>query len=284
MFFLRSKKNHEPKITRKLEPSTPEESNSFKIIPSSFQHIGNRKKQEDAFTLSDFRDSKLIEESGLLAVVADGMGGLDCGEDASSVAVRVFLREYYRNDVEKTIPDKLNQALESSNTAVFDLAYQDGTDLDVGTTLVAVTIFNHDMYWVSVGDSRIYHYRKNVLTQLTKEHIYRNKLMDDVQKGLISIKEAENHPEGAYLTSYLGLPSLPEIDLSSEPLLLEVGDRVLLCSDGLSNTLSEQEIELILIEAENISSEELVKIALKKQMKYQDNITAVLLSCNKLEP
>ena len=282
MFFPRSKKESEPNITRKLEPSNSKGSNKIRIIPSTYQHIGARKQQEDAFTLSDFSDSKLIEESGLLAVVADGMGGLDCGEDASRVAVRVFFREYFRNDVEKTIPEKLSQALESSNTAVFDLAYQDGMELDVGTTLVAVTIHNHFMYWVSVGDSRIYHYRKKILTQLTKEHIYRNKLMDDVQKELITIEEAEKHPEGAYLTSYLGLPSLPEIDLSSEPLLLEAGDRVLLCSDGLSSTLSEQEIELLLTEAENISSEELVKIALKKQMKYQDNITAVLLSCDRL--
>lgn len=280
MLFFRSKKKSEPNTTKKLEPSNSKGSNSIRIIPSTYQHIGARKQQEDAFALSDFDDSKLIEESGMLAVVADGMGGLACGEDASRVAVMVFLREYMLKEPEKTVPERLKQALVSTNTAVFDLAYQNGMELDLGTTLIAVSICDQFMHWVSVGDSRIYHFRKDILTRLTIEHIYRNKLMEDVHKGLLSFEEAENHPEGAYLTSYLGLPSLLEIDKSSEPLPLEEGDRVLLCSDGLSNTLSEKEIENYFREIGEINAEELVRLALDKQMKYQDNITAVMLSCD----
>ena len=250
------------------------------VTPSNHQHIGSRENQEDSFALSDLTDRKLVAESGVLALVADGMGGLALGEEASRVAVQVFLREHLPRESDESVPQRLHRALVKANTAVFDRAYQDGTELELGTTMVATLVHKRELYWISVGDSRIYHLRNNTLTQLTRDHIYKNQLMDDVRKGLLTKAQAESHPEGAYLTSYLGLPALTEINKNSEPLLLEPGDWILLCSDGLYNSLTDEEIKLFLNNTEQTSAENLVKRVLAKNLKYQDNITVVLLSCN----
>lgn len=250
------------------------------VTPSNHQHIGSRENQEDSFALSDLTDRKLVAESGVLALVADGMGGLALGEEASRVAVQVFLREHLPRESDESVPQRLHRALVTANTAVFDRAYQDGTELELGTTMVATLVHKRELYWISVGDSRIYHLRNNTLTQLTRDHIYKNQLMDDVRKGLLTKAQAESHPEGAYLTSYLGLPALTEINKNSEPLLLEPGDWILLCSDGLYNSLTDEEIKLFLNNTEQTSAENLVKRVLAKNLKYQDNITVVLLSCN----
>ncbi len=250
------------------------------VTPSNHQHIGSRENQEDSFALSDLTDRKLVAESGVLALVADGMGGLALGEEASRVAVQVFLREHLLRESDESAPQRLHRALVTANAAVFDRAYQDGEELELGTTMVATLVHKRELYWISVGDSRIYHLRNNTLTQLTRDHIYKNQLMDDVRKGFLTKAQAESHPEGAYLTSYLGLLALTEINKNSEPLLLEPGDWILLCSDGLYNSLTDEEIKLFLKNTEQTSAENLVKRALAKNLKHQDNITVVLLSCN----
>ncbi len=253
--------------------------NSLRIVPSNYQHVGAREHQEDSFALSELNDKDVVAESGVLALVADGMGGLALGEEASRVAVQAFLREHLPREAGESITQRLQRALVTANTAVFDHAYQNGSDIELGTTIVATLVHKNELSWISVGDSRIYHLRNNVLHQLTTDHIYRNKLMDDVHKGMLSESEAENHPEGDYLTSYLGLLSLPEINMSSNPLLLEPGDWIILCSDGLYNSLTDDEIKQTFENAEQISAENLVKKALEKNIKYQDNITVVLLYC-----
>lgn len=284
LFGLRSKKNRQNQkarenvaVTKKLV-STKTDSN-FAVTLSNYQHIGARQNQEDAFALSDLSNKNLVAESGVLALVADGMGGLALGEDASRVAVQVFMREYFRKETSIPIPQRLEEALIASNTAVYDAALKDGEEHELGTTIVAVLIHERKLYWLSVGDSRIYHLRNNHINLLTSDHTYQNQLLKDVENGLISLDEAYNHPEGAYLTSFLGLPVLPDVDRNDKPLFLEPGDQVLLCSDGLYNTLSEEEIRKALLGSSGGSAENLIKEALSRKMQYQDNITVVLLTC-----
>ena len=280
MYFLSRRKKRRNQVQKKISMA---DSNSIKLVPSNFQHVGARETQEDAFAFSDMENLELSNTKGVLAVVADGMGGLSFGEEASRVAVQTFLKEFTRNNSLESVSHCLSRALIIANASVFDLAYQDGQELDIGTTLTAAVIFKNALYWISVGDSRIYLYRNGKLTRLSRDHIYLNHLIEDVNNGKITMSQAKNNPEGRYLTSHLGLLEIPEVDQSNDPLLLIPGDLVLLCSDGLYNTLSNQEITELLDcleenSKENIA-ENLVRKVLSKNKRHQDNITVVVLSC-----
>lgn len=255
----------------------------LEVVPSNYQHKGARDSQEDAFAFSNLQDEKMVEEIGVLAVLADGMGGLSMGGTASSVAVDGFLKEYILKQPDEPIAQGLERALRKANIAVFDLALQDGVELEMGTTLAAAVVYRENLHWVSVGDSCIYHFRNGNLTQLNKSHIYANHLQEEVRNNKITRTEAENHPERDHLTSYLGLSEVPEVDINFQPLTLVPGDQVLLCSDGLSNTLSNEEICAHLQNGSIHVAELLVNHALSKSVKYQDNITVVVLKCQTLE-
>ncbi len=257
---------------------------SIKLVPLNCQHIGARERQEDAFAFSDLSDSDFVENNGVLAVVADGMGGLAKGDRASQVAVSIFLREYSHKENSDSIDKFLRRTINIANYAVFDIALDDNEqEIGLGTTLVAVAVHEGRMHWVSIGDSLIYLYREDQLKQLNKEHIYANQLEADVENGLITRKEAETHPERSYLTSYLGMPELHEIDCNSEPVDLKQGDAILLCSDGLTNTLSGKEIKKVLKQSSENAAEELVNKALNKKKRHQDNITVLVLACEQVK-
>ena len=273
MFWSRKRRLPEISGTRRITRDTAEF--GLQVIPSNYQSVGARENQEDSFALSDYRNRQDVEENGVLAIVADGMGGLCYGEEASRVAVQHFIREYISTNGEKSIPGRLNRSISIANTAVFDLAYNDRDDCDLGTTLVATAVFNDQLYWISVGDSRIYLFRDDELKQLSNDHIYANHLEIDVANGKISRDEANNHPEKDYLTSYLGLPSLTEIDQNYEPLQLKGGDIIVLCSDGLYDTLQESEIAFLLKRRTPSIAEELVKQTLGKDNTHQDNVTVI---------
>ncbi len=276
----RSKECPEKEITVNAATSGSGVSRDLVIIPSNYQHKGARESQEDAFAFSNLEDEDLVKKIGVLAVLADGMGGLALGAAASSAAVNVFLKEYINKQQEEPVASGLNRALKKANTAVFDLALQDnGMELSLGTTLVAVVIYGDYLHWVSVGDSGIFLFREGTLSQLNKYHIYANHLQEDVQKKRITMDEAENHPERAHLTSYLGLEKVPEVDKHSQPLLMQPGDAVLLCSDGLSDALSYEEMAVFLKNGPLHAAETLVNLALSKNIKHQDNVTAVALKC-----
>ncbi len=250
----------------------------FTVYPSNCQHLGQREIQEDSFAFNQLSDEVVINRSGMLAILADGMGGLKKGNEASQTAVDFFLREYEQNQNGK-IAQNLERAIQVANSAVFDLAFDGGESYDIGTTLVAVVIHKEQLFWVSAGDSRAYLFRSGSLVQLTTDHIFANYLYEGVAKGSITLREAEEHPERNHLTSYLGLPELLEIDQNKEPLSIETGDQLMLCSDGLYNTLNEDEIKSVFEAAYDDPATKMVESALSKDNPYQDNITVVVFSC-----
>lgn len=250
----------------------------LRFIPSNAQNIGARNNQEDDFAFSDLGNHEMIKAHGFLAIVADGMGGLDFGEEASRAAVSAFINEYQHGLERDRIDSRLLNAITIANTAVYDLAFSSGKELDLGTTLVATVIYKDCLYWISAGDSRIYLFRDHQLQQLTVDHIYANHLQADVDLGKISQTDAELHPERSYLTSYLGLQQLSEISRSNEPLPLQYGDIILLCTDGLHDTLSIDEMNAVLSSDNNDVAGQLVNAALLKNNPHQDNITVAALS------
>lgn len=249
------------------------------ILPGNAQHIGKRKDQQDAFGFTDLDDRTFLKHSGALAVVADGMGGLSFGDQASRLAVTVFLREYMAKNREEMLIDALKRSLLATNQAVYEMAREKNVVNETGTTLVAAVINENALYWISVGDSRLYLFRQGKMTLLTRDHNYARKLSLEVQKGLITREEAAVHPDRQALTSYLGLENLREIDHNFRPFPLEPGDRLVLCSDGLYGSLTEAEMAASL--SQNIPqkcAEELVERVVDKQIRYQDNVTVTILS------
>ncbi len=282
ILFIRKRKKNREKAVENPSGDTiiaADTGSSLHVVPANYQHLGARENQEDAFAFSDLSDLKQVQNNGILALIADGMGGLARGEEASNLAVSVFLREYMTKRAEEPIAACLNRALRVANAAVFDLAFTGGEDDDLGTTMVAVVIHRDQLHWIAIGDSRIYLFREGSLEQLTMDHIYANHLLTEVENGKISLEEANNHPERNYLTSYLGLPELEEVDQNETPLLLKPGDRILLCSDGLYDTLNENRIAALLGENRGAAiAEEIVKQVLDEGSRHQDNVTVIVLS------
>ncbi|MBM4257055.1 MAG: serine/threonine-protein phosphatase [Deltaproteobacteria bacterium] len=249
----------------------------MRVIPGNAQDIGSRQEQQDAFGFTDIDDTTFVAHGGVLAIVADGMGGLAMGRQASQRAVDTFLHAYMEKRPDEEIPEALMRALHAANSIVVQIGTKENLGGHIGTTGVAAVIHHGQLHWVSVGDSRLYLYRQGALTQLTTDHAFAAELAKAVQAGVISQEEAERHPERRSLMSYIGKESLTQIDSNTIPLPLEKGDRLLLCSDGLYGTLNLAEMAAVLEDDPQSAAEALKNAALKKQRSHQDNITAVVM-------
>ena len=127
----------------------------MKIIQGNAQHIGNRRDQQDDFGFSDMEDAEFTAHGGVIAVLADGMGGMAMGKEAGRTGVRTMLKTYGAKLPEETISQALKRALLRANQAVFDMADAQGLAEDAGATLIAAVIYQEMLCWISVGDSRI---------------------------------------------------------------------------------------------------------------------------------
>ena len=250
------------------------------------QAQGDRKEQQDYFAATDFFNKDTSEQepdTGFLTVLADGMGGHVGSGNASVIAVNTFVKRYQAEITKNTnIQKALGYALTAANKAVYDANQK--INADMGTTLVSCVIHNKQLNWVSVGDSSLYLYSKGKLSLINKRHSHGAEIQAKIDAGILTPAEGQLNPQqGNMLTSYLGLAEIPKIDFSEKHYQLELGNKILLCSDGLDNALTPAEIEDCL--RHEISSQEkcdkLMAKALAKKRPNQDNITMVLLE---LEP
>jgi PPM family protein phosphatase len=248
------------------------------VYPGNAQHHGTREHQEDSFAFSNLDDHTFVAHGGVLAVVADGMGGLARGGEASSIAVRTFLQRYESKTADQSVPDALHAALLAANDAVVTLARAHDAVGNVGATLVAVVIRDRVLHWISVGDSRGYLFRGGRLEQLTLDHVYGVDLDGRAAAGTMSREDASADPDRGALTSHLGQLTLALVDRSNEPLPLERGDRVLLCTDGLYRALAADEIAGALGGEAHRACEKLIDAVMLKAFESQDNVTAVALA------
>ncbi|MEJ6950881.1 Stp1/IreP family PP2C-type Ser/Thr phosphatase [Natronospora cellulosivora (SeqCode)] len=223
---------------------------------------------------NDNEDSYLVKEGKFpLIAVADGMGGHQAGELASSLAVDL-LDNYdfnYQNDL-------LNELIKVFNLANEEILLKAEEDLEysgMGTTLTAAIIYYDVMYIAHIGDTRIYLYRNNQLYQVTTDHSLVNELLKQKQ---ISCKEAFNHPHKNIITQALG--SIEELEIESKKVDLLAGDRLLFSTDGLHDMLRFNEIKKFLGMDKNL--EDLSELMGKQAMKNggSDNITLVLFDIN----
>lgn len=256
----------------------------MEVIPGNASHIGQRQQQQDAFAFSDFDDDEFIAHGGYLAVVADGIGGLQNGAQAANIAVTEMVSRYLAKSREHTVDRALDQALDMANQAVLDAGHWYNSFREMGTTLVAAVIFRDQLYWRAVGDSHLYLCRDGRLSQLNADHNFARQLQAQVNEGLISQAQADKHPHRLALEYYLGLPYLPEVERNLNPLLLQADDRLLLCSDGIDGVLSADEMIDCLAEMPMRAAQCLCDKALQKQQAGQDNLTAVVLGYQVQQP
>ena len=247
------------------------------VFPGNAQHIGTRSEQQDAFGISEIGDSEFLSHGGVLAVVADGMGGLAEGGKASRLAIKTFLEAYLRKTAGEPIGDALERSMIETNDAVYSLAVELGEKGNFGTTLIAAVVHESGMYWIYAGDSRIYLTDGQALTQLTEDHVYGRKLKKAAEKGLIDYEMVLYHPDRESLTSYIGDQSVNEIGKGFHSAPLPENFSLLLCTDGLFKFLPEKRIIECYSDDPREWTQNLVDAVLEEQNPSQDNITAVCL-------
>lgn len=252
----------------------------MRLSPGNASHIGQRKQQQDAYALSDFADGNFIDHSGYFAVVADGIGGMEYGAEAAVIAVDAFQGSYLSKSVLCDVDEALDIAILAANRAVLEEAERRDCLEHMGTTLVAAVVYENCLYWRSVGDSHLYLCRAGRLSQLNVDHNFARTLQGWVAEGLIAQNMADMHPERCTLESYLGLSDLRDIDRNRQPLPLQNGDVMLLCSDGIYGVLTANEIIACLDKEPMHAAQQLCDAVLAKQQPYQDNLTAVVVACS----
>lgn len=241
-------------------------------------HIGARESQQDSFGISDISNRALCAEKGIFAVVADGMGGLSRGGEVSSFVVSTMLKYFNQKVFSSTLENELFTMVSTANEKVNQFLGMDGRGKS-GSTVVSVILKDNKLYWIAVGDSRICLIRNGAVIQINQEHNYGSELDEKAAKGEISYEEAENNPQRAALTNFLGMGVIEKIDRNIRPLQLIEGDRVLLMTDGIFGTLSQEEILSVMDTPPYESAARIEKMILQKNKPKQDNFTAVILEC-----
>lgn len=234
--------------------------------------IGTRKVQEDC--------ADCIEtEKGLFAVVCDGIGSRANGGASSRMTVR-FLTEQFHTHFSGDFPSFITEAAEEADRAVYE-AYGNRC----GTTAVAAYVSGNSLYWLSVGDSRLYILRSGQMKQITTDHNYRYVLELRLKKHLIDEAAYQNElKKSGQLASFIGMGGIDLVDVSMKPLTLKKGDILLLTTDGLYKPLAEDKIYAIITSGKNPETiaDELVD-AVQKCDGPLDNTTFALLFYDKTE-
>lgn len=240
------------------------------ISVGKVHNIGKRQGQQDSLGVSEI-------QNGIIAVVADGMGGLSDGDKVSQKIVMTVLQDAQRISA-REFENPLYAITAHANNEVNRMLGAGGR-YKSGSTLIAVVAEKTGFHWVSVGDSRIYLYRNGMLLQINREHIYEAELMKQAVNGEISFAEVKMDRQKNGLTSFIGMGDLEFIDGSTRKVPIQKGDAILLMSDGVFNTVPEEEIADILVRTSDTKTAEaeLEKCVLKYNNPKQDNFTAIIL-------
>ena len=221
--------------------------------------------------------TKLISDNLALAVVCDGMGGTNGGDVASKMAVEII-----ENELKDKINDTLQgedvrhvmyEAIHLANDEIYKKSKEDENLEKMGTTIVMCVVIGSDAYFMYVGDSRAYVVDNDVISQISVDHSIVQNMIDI---GEITPEEAYSHPQRNIITRALGVA--PSVEIDYKTLKVYKGDKILLCSDGLSNSLSSMEMYGIF---EDNPVENVPKILIDKSNAKggNDNITVAIIDC-----
>lgn len=239
--------------------------------------IGKRKEQQDTIKSDD--DYAIMENGKFIAVLCDGMGGLSGGKQASEVCAAHIQDSFHSEDCEENIQEFYRRVIVESDYKVRELRDENGQPLGAGSTMASVIIKDGELHWASVGDSHIYLIRGNQIRCITRDHNYLMLLQEKVKNGEMTQQEAETHPKREALISYMGMGGVKYIDFNAVPFKLLDGDYIVLCSDGLYRTVTEEDIKNIVygIGEANDVAECLTEYAMRAHKNNQDNTSAIVI-------
>ncbi len=272
-------------------PPNMNESNNYTIMPTAtvapgngqlrvkvgnLKNVGSRREQQDSFCISNIGDKTALSTKGFMAVVADGMGGLEGGAQISDLVTETFLNNY-KSQSGFDPATFLYRTAESAELAVEQFMKSKG--INGGSTVVAVVVKDSQLNYVSVGDSHIYLLRDNMLKLINREHSFGALLKEKAARGEVDENEPYVNPKRNALTAYIGIGNFNVVDRSEQPIPLRVGDKILLCSDGVYNALGDDAIVAALTGDAVTAARQLEQAVLSQAIPTQDNFTAVILEC-----
>ena len=224
-----------------------------------------RQQNQDAFAMRELGDGRVV------ALVCDGMGGARAGNVASAMAVDIFMRSFLREE-RGSDQERMLSAAAQANQEIFQRASADEDCIGMGTTLVAALAGDGEAVILNEGDSRAYHINGDGIALVTRDH---SLVEDMVARGELTRDQARNHPHKNLITRALGAEPVLMADCFRQS--MEPGEYLLLCSDGLSNIVTEQEMlyEVIHGDGDETCCQRLLDIALHRGA--PDNVTAVLI-------
>jgi serine/threonine protein phosphatase PrpC len=231
-----------------------------------------RENNEDRYAYWEPVADKEFARKGRLAIVADGMGGHEGGQEASRIAVEA-IQEVFAETASGDPQSLLLAGFQAAHQRI--LEYADGhPELHgMGTTATAVAVRDHELFYAHVGDSRLYLVRGAGISRVTHDHSYVGRL---VQNGIISSAEAETHPQRHILTAALGAGGEVSPETPPHAIALQKGDVLVLCTDGLWSLLSDDEIQKVASSSEPVQACQ-VLIKMTKDRGGPDNITVQVI-------
>ncbi len=232
-----------------------------------------REKNEDYYGIFEPETDELMDEMGLLVVVADGMGGHLSGGQASRMAVEV-MGEVYFEQTDGIPADNLVDALKKANNDIFE-NIGEGKKWVAGTTCTAAAIFPDHFHIAHAGDSRAYLLGEGGIRQLTEDHSAVGEMM---REGILNKEEARKHPRRNVITKAVGLSKEIKAD-KIESIPFKTGETLMICSDGLTSMLPEDEIGSIISSNE---PEKACQVLVKRALEAggEDNVTLVIVRKN----
>lgn len=262
---------------------------------ATLSHPGmSGKNNEDRFAVTSFQVGKEDARPALFAVVADGIGGHRAGEVAAELAVNYITTEVGESNAKK--PTKiLESAIHNASQAIASHSAGHAEEEEgMGSTCACVWVIENRLFTAYVGDSRIYLMRQKTIQRLTVDHTW---VQEAFEKGIITAEQMHDHPNVHVIRRHLGGLKLPEVDFrlkiddketreeseSNQGFRLEPGDTILICSDGLTDLVWDDEIQKIVQVKKDLKAAAQTLVNLANERGGHDNITVVLLAMPRLD-
>jgi serine/threonine protein phosphatase PrpC len=261
---------------------------------AALSHAGmSGKNNEDRYAVSSFHLSADDRRPAIFAVVADGIGGHLAGEIAAELAVNYITAGVAESNARKPVKI-LENTIQNASQSISSHSASNESENGMGATCACVWIIEDKLYTAYVGDSRIYLLRGKFIQRLTIDHTW---VQEALEKGIITAEQMRDHPNQHVIRRYLGGLRLPDVDFrlriddaesdeeseNNQGFHLEPGDTILVCSDGLTDLVWDDEIQKIIRSKRDMKAAAEMLVNLANERGGHDNITVVLLSMPKLE-
>lgn len=254
---------------------------SMYINTGNSQNQGARPYQEDSFGYSNITDGNIVTNKGVLAILSDGMGGLSNGKEVADYVVQASIAMFDSLNPQETISEQLINIVNRINDGVCEQYAADGGS-KAGATMVFAYIFKNRIYWITVGDSRLYCYRNGHLLQMNEDHDYKNQLYREYINEGGNLRDIEEDGQKDSLVCFIGKRDLPYTDVSLKGYRIKPNDTFVLCSDGIYNGISQDSMKEILSNYDaQTASEKIVSNVLSSRFPGQDNMTVMVIKCEK---